>query len=95
MNKSNSNRVKKDTGQFSSLVHQAISVLGEDFAMLEARNHLLQAIRCVEQAANKRLKRNYYAEKFAEEAKKKNDDWWRMIQENALKNVTDQMPTEE
>lgn len=78
-------KVKAQQEQIISSLRQAMAAMGDDFAMLEARNHILQAMQLVSKVAGRRINRITAAQRFQEEAKRNCEKWWQKIQENALK----------
>lgn len=83
--KSNPKKVKAQQEQIVNLLRQAMSAMGDDFAMLEARDHIQQAMHLVAKVADRRIARKVAALKFQEAAKQNSARWWKQIQENALK----------
>ena len=77
--------MKKNHLRTANLVNQALASIGDDFAMQEARRHLLAAMNSLSEVGRKRAKRHSAAIMYREKALKKNEEWWEMIRENTLK----------
>jgi ribosomal protein S21 len=79
--------MKKNHAQVAHHIQQALRVCGEDFALEEARRHLRRAMNSIGVVAEKRQRRNVASERFAEEAKRNNEKWWKQIRENIQKSL--------
>lgn len=68
-------------------IKNAINACQNDMALYDAKISLQKILDAVSKTSNKRSKREEFAKKYHEEAKKKNDNWWKMIKENIKKNI--------
>lgn len=74
--------MKRNHLQVEQHLRRALQACGDDFALQEVRLLLNRAIGKVGGVAKKRLRRNLYAERFAEQAKEKHSKWWQQIVDN-------------
>lgn len=77
--------MKKSDKKAIPFIKQAINAIGNDLSLNDAKNHLYKALRIVEKAGSRREKRKAWADRFAEEAKKKEQEWWDKIKEQTSK----------
>lgn len=71
----------KRSEQCAHHIREALNYLGEDFAMLDIRDHLQRALSGLNRVQEKRTKRTIQTIKFQEEAKRKSQDWWETLQQ--------------
>ncbi len=77
--------MKKNHIRTANLIRQALTSMGDDFALQEARNHLQSALGSIANVGRKRAKRHSAAQMYKEKALKKHEEWWEMVRENARK----------
>ncbi len=77
--------MKKNHTRTANLIRQALTAMGDDFALQEARSHLQSALGSIANVGQKRAKRNSAAQMFKEKALRNNEEWWETVRENTKK----------
>ncbi len=67
-------------------IREAIAALGEGFATLDVRNHLIQAASLLEKVDKKKNMINNYVKSYQEKAIEKNKQWWESLNQGVIEN---------
>lgn len=62
-------------------IRRAIAECKEDYALADVKRHLFAALAAAQQVGKKRTVRESQAQAFAEQAKKKNDEWMQRLKD--------------
>lgn len=76
-------------------IRQALHGCKEDAALEEVRRYLGAALRATESVSKKRQNRDKQSKYFAEEAKKKNDQWMEMLKNNLKLQMPEEIDDEQ
>ena len=83
--------MKKNHDDIAAYINKAIQACGYDDAFSETKRYLAYAINSVSKVSKKRVKKETQRQYYEDLAKKKKDEWWDMIKENAKKISVDKI----
>jgi hypothetical protein len=75
--------MKKNHQRTIGLIQQAMTSIGDDAAMQEAKGFLRAALSSLAEVGHKRAKRHSASEMYKEKALNKHKEWWNTVQEAA------------
>jgi hypothetical protein len=78
--------MKKNHEDVISYIYKAIQLCGSDNVFSETKKYLSLAVNSANKVSKRRATKETQREHYENLAKKKYEEWWKMIKENAKKN---------